>query len=280
MEDTLWNKDKNYRVTVYICSIVVVCALIFAGYYSYQSKKRIERRQTEISMKQTIAEALIEKKEAVQKEKEFYVERRKRIEAGTANIEVIKGTHMHGSTYEYTLIDGKQEGAGYSWYPNGRKKSESFYRDNLQEGEQIDYYNNEANSIKTKANFVKGSNSGEGQSWYEDGTVESIGFYSLENPKLNRSKSWYKNGQLKTHRYFDEEDQVRISLHFYENGKKAMVLREKIYSMTRKQEGLTESWYESGQKKSESLYQHGRPIYSKEWNEKGELISQYPASKK
>lgn len=276
MENTLWNKDKNYRITVYICSIVIVCALIFAGYYSYQSKKRIERRQTEISMKQTVAEALIEKKEAVQKEKEFYAERRKRIESGTANIEVIKGTHMHGSTYEYTLIDGKQEGAGYSWYPNGRKKSESFYRDNLQEGEQIDYYNNEANSIKSRGTYTKGSNIGEGHTWYEDGMLESVSFSSIKDPRLSWSKAWHKNGQLQGHRYFDEEEQLIISLFFYEDGKNKMIFREKLSG---RQEGLTESWYESGQKKSESLYQHGRPVYSKEWNEKGELIRQYPESK-
>ena len=118
MENTLWNKDKNYRITVYICSIMIVCALIFTRYYSYQSKKRIERRQTEISMKQTIAEALIEKKEAVQKEKEFYAERRKRIETGTAKIEVINETDMHGFKYQYTLIDGKKEGVAYGWYSN------------------------------------------------------------------------------------------------------------------------------------------------------------------
>lgn len=63
-------------------------------------------------------------------------------------------------------------------------------------------------------------------------------------------KQWYPNGRLKT-----------------EHG-----MQNNIYH------GLAKSWYESGVLRFEAEYEKGNEIWSKSYNEKGELIKQYPST--
>jgi antitoxin component YwqK of YwqJK toxin-antitoxin module len=74
----------------------------------------------------------------------------------------------------------------------------------------------------------------------------------LNGYKEGIQKVWYQNGQLKT-----------------EHG-----MKNNIYH------GLAKSWYENGVLRFEAEYDMGKEIWSKSYNEQGELIKHYPSDTK
>jgi antitoxin component YwqK of YwqJK toxin-antitoxin module len=77
----------------------------------------------------------------------------------------------------------------------------------------------------------------------------SFEYNLVEGYQEGIQRQWYQNGQLKTQH----------------------VMRGNIYH------GLAKSWYESGVPRYEAEYDMGKEIWSKSYNENGELIKEYPS---
>lgn len=94
--------------------IVVVIGGGYLGYSQYQNYQQKEQARLIRERNEYVARRYKEIHEDAAKaredEKKFYEERRKRIEAGTAKVELIEGIDKAGDKYQYTLVDGKREG--------------------------------------------------------------------------------------------------------------------------------------------------------------------------
>lgn len=257
---------------------LVVIAVLAGGYYKYSSFRKIQRieqvrlREEALDrMMTTMIEADREARQAQEDEKQFYIERRKRIEAGTAKVELIEGTDSMGAKYQYTLIDGKEEGKYLSWYKNGRKKSEIFYRDNLRNGETLEYYDNEYNTLKSVRYYLNDWNVDEFFEWYEDGSVKAEGFIS-KDPKLDWGKGWYKNKQIKRNKAYDPETGSTYVQNYYEDGQ----LESAYFRKNNKFIGVYKSWYKTGKQHEEAHYDDRgqRNGWDYKWDEEGNIIQQ------
>lgn len=239
--------------------IVVVIGGGYLGYSQYQNYQQKEQARLIKERNEYVAKRYKEIHEDVAKsredEKQFYEERRKRIEAGVAKIELIEGTEKTGERYQYTLVDGKREGEYLSWYKNGRKETKTIYKDNQRNGESLRYYNNKENQLQNKHFYLNDQLEGEQFSWYENGKLASEVFRTQENLKLNTDIDWYESGAKKRESKFYEDKNRFVTKNWYENGNLKWEYEENQQSET---DGLVTRWYESGQMKSQQEYKNGK----------------------
>lgn len=245
----------------------------YSQYQNYQQKEQArlikERNEYVVRWYKEIHEDAAKARED---EKQFYEERRKRIEAGTAKIELIEGTEKTGERYRYTLIDARKEGKYLIWYKSGRQLSESNYKDNLLNGEYLTYYDNENSQLKRKNFYLNGRLEGEQFSWYESGQLSSKALFSQENHKLNYGVTWHMSGVKKSESKFDADKNKFVTQFWYENGNLEWEFEE---NQRNEFDGVMIRWYESGQIKSKKEYKNGKSKgLCQNWNEEGELISQ------
>ena len=74
--------------------------------------------------------------------------------------------------------------------------------------------------------------------------------------KTRVDREWFKNGKIKSERNFKIGFSIPCTPFF----KLTFNVRE---------DGTETHWYESGQKKEETIFKSGKKISSKEWNEDG-----------
>ena len=102
--------------------------------------------------------------------------------------------------FETNYIDGKEDGTRKSYLKSGKIASIMNFRDDLIQGENIDYYEN--GNIKTAKNYYS--------------------FYAVNNEKKYNTVGWSYNysetGQLKSKSYFDSTGTVAVHYN-YNNGK-------------------------------------------------------------
>jgi len=99
------------------------------------------------------------------------------------------------------------DGPHYSWYENGQPKEEGTYKDNLQAGKWIYYYDDGKKMYEQT--FIDGKQDGKVTSWYEIGTLESE--KNFKNFKPNGKWIFYDKqaGKIKKVMYFKDGVKVK-----------------------------------------------------------------------
>jgi antitoxin component YwqK of YwqJK toxin-antitoxin module len=126
------------------------------------------------------------------------------IKKDTVEISVKTGPELHWDknilVFETNYIDGKEEGTRKSYLKSGKLASIMNFRDDLIQGENIDYYEN--GNIKTSKNYYS--------------------FYAANNEKKYNTVGWTyhysETGQLKSKSYFDSTGTVAVHYN-YNHGK-------------------------------------------------------------
>lgn len=258
---------------------LVIIAVIgggYVGFSQYQSYQRQEQVRLVKERNRAMTLQYIATQKEMQKKREeakkFYEERRKRIEEGTAIVELDEGIDKYGYKYQHTLVDGKKEGKSLQWYKSGNKSEEANYKDNVKNGEYLSYYDNENNQLREKSFYLNGKLEGEQFSWHKNGGLSDQSFFSQENPKLHNKISWYENGIKRYELKFEANKNKFISRAWYQNGQ----LKYEFEKNEKEQfDGLATEWYESGQIKSRTEYKNGKSNgLCQNWNKEGELISE------
>ena len=155
------------------------------------------------------------------------------------------------------------EGFLTEWYANGGKKSKTFWKNGMEEGVKLSWY--EGGSRSRKRNFHKGKKDGLSTWWYENGQKKSETYW--KNGEAHGLKtSWHDNGNRSYKGYFEQGSKNGLETYYRRNGH---IWRECSYK-SGKREGLATEWYENGQRKSEVFWKDGKEDGTKTfWYENG-----------
>ena len=141
----------------------------------------------------------------------------------------------------------KSDSVGHwvSWYENGNKKYEKYYKNGKRDSLFISYHSNGQKMVH--GNFLYGEMDGLWSYWTEDGEMIRESLFSLTS---TISKDFHPNGMLKT--FYSTMDSLRHGTftEYYNNGKK-------------KEEGM----YRNGKKiKMWTLYYRDGEVQNTEWH--------------
>ena len=106
----------------------------------------------------------------------------------------VYGYFGEGKHYKKVYIgyidNGKREGKWIIWYDNGKKKSETTYKDGKGDGLSTDWYENGQKSYEFT--FKDGQPDGLWTGWYENGQKKYE--HTLKDGKLISEKEWNEDG--------------------------------------------------------------------------------------
>lgn len=145
--------------------------------------------------------------------------------------------------YEYTLVNGEIHGDFYVYYPNGQRKWKKNYKNGVEEGLQLAWYENGMPSMRfyrKNGEFV-----GDFYSYSSNGVLVSKEYVSEETLMFEKkSYNWYTTGELELECTFEYVDGDRIvhAKKYYKNGRLAM---ESFFNCTTRQKNL-QKWDEAG----------------------------------
>lgn len=137
---------------------------------------------------------------------------------------------------------GRLNGVAITYYPNGNKKSEATYKNNLREGASKEYYEN--GQLQSECNYKNGKAEGINNLYYENGTLAEECTYK-DGQKDGIQRNYYPNGALYLEWHY-RNDQNNITL--------------KVY-------------YESGELQAEFIFKDGNPLSAVCFDKKGVVIS-------
>ncbi len=137
-----------------------------------------------------------------------------------------------------------------SWYENGQKREESFYKDGELDGEFTSWYEN---GQKKEESFYKdGELDGEFTSWYENGQKQEEFFYK-DGERNGEATWWHDNGFKKGESFYKDGELNGEATWWHDNGfKKGEAFYKDGFRV-----GEFTSWYENGQKQEESFWKDG-----------------------
>lgn len=98
-------------------------------------------------------------------------------------------------------------------------------------------------------------------------------YYTLNNtPYTGCAVQYYNNGVKAAENYFVDGYQDGVQCVWFQNGqlKMSFEMKNNIYH------GIVKSWFECGILKYEAEYNMGEVVWSKKYNEQGELIKELP----
>lgn len=128
--------------------------------------------------------------------------------------------------------------SGYN--EEGQKTWESTYRDNVIEGNLIEYHPNGKPSSRTP--YERGQPKGVAEGWFLDGKISWMAEWSGKQPR-GLHQNWHPNGKLK----------------------RKQIFKDGLLSQ------FTE-WHENGQKTLEATYRGAALVSQKRWDAKGKLL--------
>lgn len=227
---------------------LAIIALAGSGYWyydDYQKKEKarlIKERDEQIArdlqrMKENSIKEAIAEKERKKKKFEEEKARQKRIAEGNPIIEEIVTYYPRTKQKkeQYTLVEGKKEGKGITWYENGQIKESMNYKNGELDGLCVDYYFNKRretnylqgrkhgvfirwnadNKKEVEENYDNGRLEGARYEWRDDGvTVHS----AYKNNKLLKSESYYPSGEKRSLEIYVPEQDIVQSIFWYEDG--------------------------------------------------------------
>lgn len=188
----------------------------------------------------------------------------------------------------YIIHDGYRK----VYYRDGKILAESNIKNHQFYGVLINYYEN--GNKRFVRNYIK--DSGWSVNYYENGNIKDSSREFNNTGKGKIFKSWFENGQIQsivnwnmktglqegnTKRYSENNDNTQSILQssadwkdglwngntvlYYPNGQ----LKDSIFLIEGKHEGIGKSWYESGKLKMINVYRKDRIISSRSFDEKG-----------
>ena len=138
-----------------------------------------------------------------------------------------------------------------SFYENGQKLNEFYYKDGKIDGLNTYWYEN--GQKEQELTFKAGKVEGLRTDWYENGNKRLEGTY--KDGKLDGLWSqWWENGVKMSEVTFKKGKDDGLHTKWHENGQK---MSEQTYK-NKKQDGLGTIWYENGQKSSEGTFKDGK----------------------
>lgn len=141
---------------------------------------------------------------------------------------------------DHSVGDGFEK----TWYANGKKKSEKYYK--------------------------AGKKYGAWRAWHGNGKIAEMGHYNA-GKHVGARKTWFENGHIETEEFYDNGKFVGMWKKYHENGRLAMIQSYKAGEKN----GVWKEWFENGQLVYEGHYKDGEKVgVWKEWNKKGELINE------
>lgn len=130
-----------------------------------------------------------------------------------------------------------------------------------------DYFEN--GKLKEKGNYKNSKKNGLWETWFENGQKEDSAIYSKDK-LIGTRLMWFSNGQLQLESYWGKnETRIGIWKRYFENGK-----LESVSGFDNKGEfqGIHLQFYENGNKKRETSYEHGKEISDLMFDEHGNKI--------
>jgi len=127
-----------------------------------------------------------------------------------------------------------------------------------------DYFKN--GQLKIKGNYVDSKKDGLWESWFENGQKEDSATY-IKDELIGKRLMWFNNRQLQLESYWGKsETRIGTWTRYFENGK-----IESIGGFDENGElhGKDLQFYESGKKKRETRYEHGKEISDETYSEVG-----------
>lgn len=176
---------------------------------------------------------------------------------------VVSGIGPRIKKSQKTFINTIRQGECLHWYKTGILKSRCYYKDDILDRKYEEWYENgQRRLVKIIVNggdvYLK--------KWHENGKVDTIIKFTHPNVPCY-SSMWYPSGQKKDIMVKSGDSFNYISWH--ENGN----MYRRYSRRALKYNGLSETWFENGNKKSEITYVNSEKMgVFKMWNEAGELI--------
>jgi len=134
-------------------------------------------------------------------------------------------------------------------------------------GTFTDYYDN--GKIKVKGIYKNGKKNGLWEEWYENGQKKDSSTYRNDD-LVGKRLLWHNNGQLLLESYWSKKhDRIKIWTRYFENGQIESVGG---FDENGELHGKDLQFYESGKKKRETYYEHGKEISDEFWFENGKQL--------
>lgn len=172
------------------------------------------------------------------------------------------------TTYRKNAKNDKdvKDGKYISFYENGNKKEEGFYKLNEREGPWKRWY---CNGLLKKKEFYKaGEKEGTWLTWCENGRLKKETSY-ISGAINGVWKEWYCSGQLKNVGYYNAKINPSAM---------GLMTSFEEWQLTRRSskkelpEGVWKEWYENGLLKMIRIYKLGRRKFVwVKWNENGKI---------
>jgi len=163
-----------------------------------------------------------------------------------SNNEIVSGHVYKGldliPLYLGNIENGQKTGAWASWYNNGRKLKEEFWKDGFKQDGFLNLYSRNGVKVYEKKINQKTGN-GSTIHWYENG--QKMRDERWDEYKLIKEISWYKSGQKEKELVWDKDNYKTYSQRF---------------------------WYSNNQKMKERVIDNGNLILENCWSDNGNKI--------
>ncbi len=157
------------------------------------------------------------------------------------------------------IIHDIKEGCITTWHPNGIKKSEEFYSNDLLDGTQREWTAND--KLISEINFNQGVLDGTYQLWYDNMQLKEFKMYK-SGILIDKHSIWTENGQLLLQEEFDEQGHpIGNYLEYYPNGQ----LKTKGKFKKGVKTGSFMFYSENGKKFKKETYKKGKLKKLKEY---------------
>jgi len=155
------------------------------------------------------------------------------------------------------------------FYPDGKLKSQSRYKNGKKNGEEKEWYDN--GMLKLQTYYKNGKKNGEEKEWYDNGMLKLQTYYK-DSEIDGLYKVWYKNGKLKENIMYDNGAMTGEYTEWFENSNK----KNNTFYKDNIPIGEFKEWYENSQLKLSKIYKNGK-LNGKynEWYENGQLREKF-----
>ena len=150
------------------------------------------------------------------------------------------------------VVDGKKEGIWREYYDNGVVKSESVYRNDELNGYQKEY--NQSGSLVAKQLFHNGKLAD--LTPQDTLNIEERVEYD-QNKRIIKRGYYHDNVPVGIHREYDSIGNVKIAIVYNEQGQ---IISKGIVKDDGSREGPWQYYYETGDVKSEGVYENNRQV--------------------
>lgn len=172
----------------------------------------------------------------------------------------------HIKTKEFHIHNGKRNGISTTWDLKGIKFSEKMFKDNMQHGKSIEWWDN--GQMKNEQDFVMGKLI-HSINWAKDGTLL---YKTTLNGTKNITLKYMTNGEIEEYENDIVNNMQKIKISTYNKSN----IKIKEYTINQgKYEGKYIKWNDKGVKIYECNYEKGKDYRkTKQWDDNGEFLGE------